>query len=116
MAALYDNQKNQYLAKAEYLFNHQTDLRQGGDKQKIWRTVLGFESPEAIREAISSKVVIDQLEPQSPNQYGDRYQATILIEAPSGISWLVRTGWIVLVGEDIARFVTAFPERLGRQQ
>ena len=102
------------LAKAEYLFNHSTIPGQGGDKQRFWRTVLGFESPEAIREAILSKVTIDQLEPQSPNQYGDRYQVTILAEGPSGISWWVRTGWIVLRGEQIARFVTAFPERLGR--
>ncbi|MFM9267839.1 hypothetical protein [Tychonema sp. BBK16] len=32
------------------------------------------------------------------------------------ISWQIRTGWIVLFGEDIARFVTAFPQRFGRQQ
>jgi hypothetical protein len=37
--------------------------------------------------------------------YGDRYQAVILITAPSGVSWQIRTGWIVLLDSDIARFV-----------
>jgi hypothetical protein len=52
----------------------------------------------------------------SANDYGDRYQAVIVITAPSGVSWQIRTGWIVLLDSDIARFVTAFPERFGRQQ
>jgi hypothetical protein len=36
------------LAKAEYLFNHSTAPGEGGDKQKFWREILGFENPEAI--------------------------------------------------------------------
>jgi hypothetical protein len=104
------------LAKASYLFNHSTDPGEGGDKQKFWRTVLGFESPEAIREAILAKVTIDALEFGTPSSYGDRYQLSVLIDGPSGVTWLIRTGWIVLAGEDIVRFVTAVPERFGRQQ
>ena len=46
----------------------------------------------------------------------DRYQAVILITGSSGVSWQIRTGWIVLFDSDIARFVTAFSERFGRQQ
>lgn len=104
------------LAKAEYLFNHATSSGEGGDKQKFWRTVLGFESPETIREAILAKVTIDGLEPRGANNYGEKYQTTVLIEGPSGVAWRIRTGWIVLTGEDVARFVTAVPERFGRQQ
>jgi hypothetical protein len=103
------------LAKAEYLFNHSTAPGEGGDKQKFWREVLGFEDPEAIREAILASVTVDLLEPRELNDYGARYQATMLIEGPSGVNWRIRTGWIVLTGEDVARFVTAVPERFGRQ-
>jgi len=104
------------LAKAEYLFNHSTAPGAGGDKQKFWHKVLGFENPEAIREAILANVTVDLLELREPNDYGERYQATVLIEGASGVIWRVRTGWIVLNGEDAARFVTAVPERFGRQK
>ncbi|MDX2240481.1 MAG: hypothetical protein NW224_07350 [Leptolyngbyaceae cyanobacterium bins.302] len=52
------------LAKAEYLFNHSTAPGEGGDKQKFWREILGFDSPEAIREAILAGVTVDSLEPK----------------------------------------------------
>ena len=103
------------LAKAEYLFNHSTASGKGGDKQRFWRKIMGFSSPKSLREAILANVTLDQLEPKSPNQYGDRYQAVILIRASSGVTWHIKTIWIVLTGENVARFVTAVPERFGRQ-
>ena len=36
----------------------------GGDKRKFWRDVMGFKSPEAIREAILAKVSLKLLEQQ----------------------------------------------------
>ena len=104
------------IAKAQYLFNRATEPGQGGDKRKFWRDVMGFESPEAIREAILAQVLLELLQPLGQNDYGDRYQAVILITGSSGVAWQIRTGWIVLFDSDIARFVTAFPERFGRQQ
>lgn len=104
------------LAKAEYLFSHATAPGEGGDKQKFWREVLGFESSAAIREAILAKVTIYALQPKQINEYGEKYQATLLIEGSSRVAWRIKTVWIVLTGEDVARFVTAVPERFGRQQ
>ncbi|WP_219898725.1 hypothetical protein [Phormidesmis priestleyi] len=45
------------IEKAIYLFTRETKPMEGGDKQKFWREVMGFESPEAIREAILAKVI-----------------------------------------------------------
>ncbi|MEG4344878.1 hypothetical protein QUB70_16505 [Microcoleus sp. A003_D6] len=104
------------IAKAEYLFNRFSQPGVGGDKQKFWREVMGFESPEAIREAILAQISLDLLHSVGENDYGERYQAIILIRGLSGISWQIRTGWIVLFDENIARFVTAVPQRFGRQQ
>ena len=42
------------LAKAEYLLTHKTNPGVGGDKQNFWRIYMGFESAEAVREAILS--------------------------------------------------------------
>jgi hypothetical protein len=47
--------------------------------------------------------------------YGERYYMIITLPGVSGSSWQIRTCWIVLDGEDVAKFVTAFPERIGRQ-
>ena len=104
------------IAKAQYLFSRATEPGVGGDKQKFWREVMGFESPEAIREAILTEISLDLLHSVGQNDYGERYQAIILITGLSGISWQIRTGWIVIFGENIARFVTAVPQRFGRQQ
>ncbi|WP_349262791.1 DUF6883 domain-containing protein [Allocoleopsis sp.] len=46
----------------------------------------------------------------------DRYQASVPITGSTGLSRQILTVWIVLFGEDIARFVTAFPDRKGGQQ
>lgn len=77
---------------------------------------MRFESPEAIRDAIIAQISLELLQPVGQNDYGQRYEAIILVTGRSGVSWQIRTGWIVLFGEDMARFVTAFPQRFGRQQ
>ena len=100
------------IAKAQYLFNRATEPGKGGDKRKFWRDVMGFESPEAIREAILAEVSLDMLQPQSQNEQGELYRAYIQVTGASGISRRIRTVWIVLFDEDVARFVTAVPDRL----
>ncbi len=74
---------------------------------------MGFKSPEAIREAILAEVSLDILQPQSQNEQGEIYRAYIQVTSASGISRRIRTVWIVLFDEDVARFVTAVPDRLG---
>ncbi|MEM9091662.1 MAG: DUF6883 domain-containing protein [Cyanobacteria bacterium P01_F01_bin.53] len=49
---------------------------------------------------------------EEPNAHGQRYQAIISITTgPSGKTKRIKTIWIVLFGEAIARFVTAIPQR-----
>jgi len=101
------------LPKANYLLNRAAEPREGGDKRKFWREVMGFESAEAIREAVLSEVSVNILQPQSQNAQGNLYRAYIQITGPNGLSRRIRTVWIVLFNEDVARFVTAVPDRLG---
>ena len=101
------------LSKAQYLFTRASIPGEGGDKQNFWRNELGFDSPEAIREAILAAVSPEILQPQDTTEYGERYRAYIQIIGPSGLSRRIRTVWIILLGEDVARFVTAVPDRLG---
>ena len=101
------------LAKGEYLLTYRTASGVGGDKQNFWRNQLGFESPEAIRESILSEVSPSMLQPDRQNDFGNLYRAYVRVTGPSGLSRRIRTVWIVRFNEDIARFVTAVPERKG---
>lgn len=101
------------IEKAIYLFTRDTVPGQGGDKQKFWQTVMGFESPTAIRAAVLGAMTVADLVFQRQDQYGDRYQAVSRIRGETGLIWWVRTGWIVRPGETVAQFVTAIPERRG---
>ena len=104
------------LAKAEYLLNFQAEPGQGGDKRRFWRDVMGFQSANVLRQALLAEVTRDLLKPSGQNAYGHLYQATIWITGPSKLSCQVRTIWIVLFDQDVARFVTAYPDRRKKQE
>jgi hypothetical protein len=101
------------LAKAEYLLTYKTASGVGGDKQNFWRNEMGFESAEAIRESILAEVSPSMLQSDRQNDFGNLYRAYVTITGPSGLSRRIRTVWIVRFNEDMARFVTAVPQRKG---
>jgi hypothetical protein len=103
------------LAKAEYLLTRAADPGQGGDKQNFWQNILGFPTAEAIQQAILAEMSIDLLEANGQNEFGDLYQASIRVTSPTGMSRQVLTIWMVRFGEEVARFVTAVPDRKRRQ-
>ena len=103
------------LAKAEYLLTCAADPGQGGDKQNFWQKVLGFTSATDVREALLAEVSLAILEFKRTDVYGNRFEASIQIAGPNGAVRQVRTVWIVLQKERIARFVTAYPDRKRRQ-
>ncbi|OKH11163.1 hypothetical protein NIES208_17740 [[Limnothrix rosea] IAM M-220] len=99
------------LAKAQYLFSRTNGT--GGDKQKFWRKIMGFQSPEEITEAILKAVFLNSLEFQNQNKFGRLYRAYLDISGNSALTRRVKTIWIVLFDDDVARLVTAYPARLG---
>jgi hypothetical protein len=99
------------IAKAEYLLNYQTEPGEGGDKHRFWRNVMGFQSAEVLRSALLATLSKDLLQSSGQNAYGDFYEAVVWLTGPSKRSYLVRTVWIVLFDQDVARLVTAYPER-----
>lgn len=99
------------LTKAEYLLHYTTATGESGDKRKFWYDILGFRSPETLRTALLKAVTIDKLEADVPNIYGNLYRIIITLTTPAGSLRRVRTVWIVRFGEDVARFVTAYPEQ-----
>lgn len=102
------------LAKAEYLLNFQTEPGQGGDKRRFWHEIIGFQSAEALRHALLAEISAELLQQNGKNEYGDFYRATIWLTGPLGLSCQIRMVWIVLFGQDVARFVTAYPDKYQR--
>ncbi|MFM8295971.1 MAG: DUF6883 domain-containing protein [Microcystaceae cyanobacterium] len=100
------------LAKAEYLLTRVAAPGKGGDKQNYWQNILGFQSAEAIRQAILAEITIAELQPKGNHPYGTRLVATIQINTPKGRSRPIATIWLVRFNEDIARFITAIPIHL----
>jgi hypothetical protein len=43
------------------------------------------------------------------NDYGEKYTVLARLTTPSGVSRDIITVWIVLSGEDVPRFITAYP-------
>jgi hypothetical protein len=66
--------------------------------------------PKSAVEAVSLEI----LQKQDTTDYGDHYRAYLKIRGRSGQLRRIRTVWIVLTGESIARFVTAVPDSLGK--
>jgi len=103
------------LAKAEYLLTRVAEPGKGGDKQNYWQNILGFQSAEAIRQAILAEITIADLQPEGDHPYGTRLVATIQINTPKGRSRSILTIWLVRFNENIARFITAIPIHLNKQ-
>ncbi|MGD1862274.1 MAG: DUF6883 domain-containing protein [Leptolyngbyaceae cyanobacterium] len=104
------------LAKAEYLLTRKAKPGQGGDKQNFWQRILGFTAASDIRESILAAISVDILEAKGSNAYGSRFEASISITGPNGTTRRIQTAWLVLEGEQDARFVTAFPDHKRRQR
>ncbi|MEO0409860.1 MAG: helix-turn-helix transcriptional regulator [Cyanobacteria bacterium P01_A01_bin.135] len=94
------------LARAEYLLTYRLTC-------SFWRGVLGFTAAANLRNAILAATSAQVLALKHKDGYGDRYEASVHIAGPSGSRRQVRTLWMALDGEQVARFVTAFPARVG---
>jgi hypothetical protein len=51
--------------------------------------------------------------PGEATAFGQKYRVGGMMQGPNGRVAAVETAWIVLVGEDVPRFVTAFPGPTG---
>jgi hypothetical protein len=97
------------IAKAEYLLTRVSRPGIGGDKHNYWQNILGFQSAEAIRQAILAEITIDKLRSEGNHPYGHRFVAIIEINTPLGRSQPIQTIWLIRFGETVARFITAIP-------
>lgn len=75
-------------------------------------TSLGFarEEWQALRDQLQSIALQEEAEVGERTDYGQKYIVRGTIVGAAGRPARVLTAWIVLNGEDVPRFVTAYPE------
>lgn len=105
------NRQQAYIPRAKltaYLLSETHAV--GKSKAKFFRT-LGFE--ETTIDLLEQRLVrIAQIEPITEtvsSQYGTKYVIEGDLQAIAGPSRRIRTIWIIELGEDRPRFVTAYP-------
>jgi len=72
---------------------------------------LGYsaEEWEALRADLLALAIAGEATLCEQTKYGQKYQVRGTLKGPSGRSASVMTVWIARWGEDVPRFVTAFP-------
>ncbi len=71
-----------------------------GDSQEAWQTLAAD---------LRSHAVENEAKASEMNAYGQKYEVHGILRGPTGRVAAIVSVWIVLSGEDLPRFVTAFP-------
>jgi len=82
-----------------------------GRFKAVFFSRLGFESTgwADLRDALIDMARTGQVSAGHPSPYGKKFEVRGTLRGPKGAAETVSV-WIVLTGEDVPRFVTAFPE------
>jgi hypothetical protein len=86
------------------------DHPDGSSKARFFGA-LGFtrEGWPRLRDALLAVAREGEAEPGTASVFGQKYVARGIIPGPDGRAAAVVTVWIVLRGDDVPRFVTAYP-------
>jgi len=92
----------------EYLLS---DAHQVGRFKATFFRALGFtlDQWQELRDAILDLAAHEVAEPTEITAFGSKYRVVGLLAGPTGRQATVVTIWIVLHGEELPRFITAYP-------
>ena len=82
----------------------------GRTKARVFRK-MGFsrEEPELLEEAILSIANFQDVVELTRSKFGTKYVVDGQLQGPTGNALHIRTVWIIEKGEEIPRFITAYP-------
>ena len=87
----------------------------GGSKARYF---LGFgfsrDRPEQFVQALRSHVYGNPVVEKSDSAFGSKWTVEGPLECPDGRAPIVQSVWILDIGSEIPRLVTAFPSKVGR--
>ena len=72
---------------------------------------LGFaaENWSELERAFREQHLTEEAEPAETTEYGQAFIVRAILRGPTGSSAPVVSVWFVRIGEDVARFITAYP-------
>ena len=88
----------------------------GADKAVMFRQHLGFtqDNFQLLLAQLKAQALDAEAIPGVKDQHGQRFQVDLaIIGVEPGQQEMVRTGWIVRPGEDLARLATLYVRRRG---
>jgi hypothetical protein len=93
-----------------------SDTHRDGQHKAVFFKRFGFrvEEWEELASALRGHAVEHAITRVEVSPYGQRYVIEGSIRSPDGRNPIIRSIWFVEAGEDMPRFVTAYP--LGRRQ
>jgi hypothetical protein len=108
------NNENAFIPSAklyDYLLSETHSAGQG--KAKFFRE-FGFDESNTASLAAGLLAIAqaEQVAQSTPSPHGVKYVIDGLLLTPSGETVRVRTIWIIEIGEDAPRFVTAYPRSI----
>ena len=93
-----------------------TSLSGGADKAVLFQRYLGFTQKNYVpllkqieNQALDAEAILGRM-----NQHEQRYQVNLVIIGTEGQQEVVRTGWIVATGGDVAKLTTLYVLRRKR--
>lgn len=82
----------------------------GRYKATFFRSLGYTQSDWKVLEGHLRKLLEQDAEEREETEFGTKYEIRGTIAGPSGHSAAIVTVWVILHGEEMARFVTAYPE------
>lgn len=87
----------------------------GKDKARVFKAALGFDetNSELLQQRILEELPYYEAIVGDEDEYGKRYNVTILVLGPSGNTANVLTAWIIRPGTDFPSLTTLYCEERG---
>jgi filamentous hemagglutinin len=82
----------------------------GKNKARVFKSVLGFDQSnwELLQQCIKEELPYYEAVAKEDNEYGKRYNVTLLITGPNGRAVDVLTAWIIKGGTDYPVLTTTY--------
>jgi hypothetical protein len=89
-----------------------TEHRDGQHKAAFFLR-FGFRAgaPEVMTAALLNHAAGYDVVKEEPSPFGRRYVIEGPLRSPDGRNPMIRTVWFIRTGEDVPRFVTAYPQK-----
>lgn len=76
-----------------------------------WRSFLGYEADtwKSLHHDLLRLAASNEARPVQANAFGQKFEVSGTLTGPNGRAGTIVSVWLVRTGEDVPRFITAYP-------